>query len=243
VIRLAPQAGAIIRPASPADMAALGDFFAGLSARTRYLRFFGPVTPTAALLRLLSGADVNVDAVVAVRGGVIIGHAMAADRPGTEGSRCPAGVRDPPEPTVTEIGVVVADAWQGRGVGSAMVRALVTRAQARSVTSMAIEVLHTNRRVLSMIERRWPAAEIDRFRECATIHVRLPRSEQLPSAVAVVPVPRAAAAGGNRERYVGARPRGLAAPRVTEVDDRIPVEYGGRPPFLEIHPGQAVCSL
>ena len=47
VIWLARQAGAIIRPASPADMAALGDFFAGLSARTRYLRFLCPGTPNA----------------------------------------------------------------------------------------------------------------------------------------------------------------------------------------------------
>jgi GNAT superfamily N-acetyltransferase len=168
-------------------MAALGDFFAGLSARTRYLRFFGPVTPTSALLRVLSGGGANVDAVVAVRGGVIIGHAMAADQPGTESSRRPGGIRDPQEPTVTDIGVVVADAWQGRCVGSALVRALVTRAQARGVTSMAMEVLHANHRVLSMIERRWPAAEIGRFRECATIHVRLPRSEQLPSASSGAP--------------------------------------------------------
>jgi hypothetical protein len=67
------QATAIIGPTGPVDMAAPGDFFAGLSARTRYLRFFGPVTPTPALLRLLSGGGANVDAVVAVRGGVIIG--------------------------------------------------------------------------------------------------------------------------------------------------------------------------
>lgn len=175
------------RPAGPADMAALGDFFAGLSAQARYLRFFGPVTPTPALLRLLSGGGANVDAVVAVRGGIIIGHAMAADQPGTEGPRRPGGVRDPQDPAVTDIGVVVADAWQGRGVGSALVHALITRAQARGVTSVAMDVLHANHRVLAMIGRRWPAAEIGRFREYAAIHVRLPRSEQLPSATAVAP--------------------------------------------------------
>ena len=69
----------------------------------RYLRFFAPVTPGPNMLRLLSGDAADVDAVVAVRGGVIIGHAMGADR--VE----PGGVR------VTDVGVVVADAWQGRG--------------------------------------------------------------------------------------------------------------------------------
>src|SRR5215472_6371506 len=121
------QATAIIRPAGPADRAALGDFFAGLSAQTRYLRFFAPVTLTPALLRLLSGGGAHVDVVVAVRGGVIIGHAMAADQPATEGPRRPGTACDPRGPTVTDIGVVVADAWQGQGVGSALVRALVTR--------------------------------------------------------------------------------------------------------------------
>ncbi len=69
-----------VRPVCPADLTALSDFFAKLSPQTRYLRFFAPVTPTYALLRLLSGEAANVDAVVAVADGVIVGHAMAADR-------------------------------------------------------------------------------------------------------------------------------------------------------------------
>src|SRR5260370_1242272 len=71
---------AAVRPVRPADLAALSDFFAKLSPQTRYLRFFAPVTPTHALLRLLSGEAANVDAVIAVADGVIVGHAMAADR-------------------------------------------------------------------------------------------------------------------------------------------------------------------
>jgi ribosomal protein S18 acetylase RimI-like enzyme len=162
-------------------MAALGDFFAALSTQARYLRFLAPVTPAPTLLRVLSGGRASVDVIVAVRYDVIIGHAMAADQPATDGPRRPRTVQDPPAPTVTDIGVVVADAWQGRGVGSALVRALVTRAQARGVTSMTMDVLHTNHRVLSMIKRRWPAAGIARFGESAAIHVRLPRPEQLSS--------------------------------------------------------------
>lgn len=177
------RAAAIIRPTGPADMAALSDFFAGLSTQTRYLRFFVPITPTPAMLRVLSGGDASVDALVAVRGGVIIGHAMAADQPATEGSRRTGAVRDPLGSTVTDIGVVVADAWQGRGVGSALVRALVTRAQARGVTSITMEVLHANHRVLAMIERHWAAAETGRSQESVIIDIRLPRSEQLPTAL------------------------------------------------------------
>src|ERR1700733_8742499 len=98
------RASAAIRPARPADLPALSDFFAGLSMQTRYLRFFSPVTPGPALLHLLAGGAGTTDAVVATRDGVIIGHAMATDRTG------PSGVR------MTDFGMVVADAWQGQGV-------------------------------------------------------------------------------------------------------------------------------
>jgi len=90
------QAAAVIRTAGPADMAALGDFFATLSTQARYLRFLAPVTPAPALLRVLSGGRASVDVIVAVRYDVIIGHAMAADQPATDGPRRPRTVQDPP---------------------------------------------------------------------------------------------------------------------------------------------------
>jgi len=74
------RAAVAIRQACPEDLPALSDFFAGLSAHTRYLRFFGPVMPGAALLRTLAGFADNIDAMVAVRRGVVVGHAMAVDR-------------------------------------------------------------------------------------------------------------------------------------------------------------------
>ena len=160
-----PGHAAEIRRAEPSDLVALGDFFAGLSARTRSRRFFAPVTPTSDMLRRLSGGTGNVEAVVATAGGGIVGHAMAADLAGSDG--------DP----VTEIGVVVADAWQGRGLGSALVSTLVAGARARGVTSLVMDVLHANPRVLAMITRRWPAADIGVSRDCVTVRVRLPQDQ------------------------------------------------------------------
>jgi ribosomal protein S18 acetylase RimI-like enzyme len=162
----AGDAAAAIRPVRPADLAALSDFFAGLSARTRYLRFFGPVTPGPDLLRLLSGCGDHTDALVAVRGGVIIGHAMAAGLAGPRGAR------------MTDIGVVVADAWQGQGVGSALIRGLVAGVQARGVTSLAMEVLPDNYPVLAMIKGHWPGSRIGHSRDGVTFCVQLPRRPQ-----------------------------------------------------------------
>jgi len=160
------RAAAVIRPAHQADLAALGDFFAGLSPRTRYLRFFGPVTPGPALLRQLCGLPGTIDAVVAVRGGVIVGHAMAADRTGPRGAR------------VADIGVVVADACQGRGLGSALMRALVTRAQVRGMTLLEMDVLDGNRQVIDMITSHWPAARVERSPDSISIRIRLQQHQQ-----------------------------------------------------------------
>ncbi len=159
----------MIRPACPADLAALSDFFTRLSAETRYRRFFGPVTPTRTLLDLLSGRAANVHAVVAVAGGLIVGHAMAADRAES------GDPRDPGLARTADIGVVVADAWQARGVGSALMRALVAEAQARGVTSLAMDVLPANRRVLAMIIGHWPAADVGHSADSLDIRIRLPR--------------------------------------------------------------------
>src|SRR5258707_13553750 len=106
-----------IRRACSSDGEALRTFFTGLSARTRYLRFFAGLTITPAMLRALSGD--KVDALVATAHGTIIGHGTAADRAGPGGT------------TIREIGVFVADPWQDPGGGCALVSAPIPAAEAR----------------------------------------------------------------------------------------------------------------
>jgi GNAT superfamily N-acetyltransferase len=162
---------AAIRPVTPADEAVLRDFFAALSVESRYLRFFAPVTPSCGLLDLMVGKPAHVDAIVAVADGVIVGHAMAADRvaPGNSGNSGRTG-----GPGATDVGVVVADGWQRRGVGAALMRALIARAQARGVASLAMDVLPGNRRVLAMIAGHWPEAVLCRSADGVDIRIPLP---------------------------------------------------------------------
>ena len=93
---------------------------------------------------------------------------MAADR------------TDPPGTRVTDIGVVVADSWQGRGLGSALMRAVVTGAQARGVALLEMDVLGHNRQVLDMITSHWPAARIEHSPDCVSIRIRLPQRNSSP---------------------------------------------------------------
>src|SRR4249920_309029 len=165
------RATAAIRPVDPAEQAALSDFFAALSVESRYRRFFAPVRPTDSLLDLLSGRPANVDAIVAVADGVIVGHAMTADLP--ERIFPDAG-------RTADVGVVVADAWQRRGVGALLMRALIARAQSRGVTALAMDVLPGNRRVLAMISGHWPDAVVGHSPDSLDIRIPLPRYQPPP---------------------------------------------------------------
>jgi L-amino acid N-acyltransferase YncA len=160
-----------IRQASGADCDAIGRFLDGLSAKSLYLRFFTGAPPvTGAMLRRLAGEGGNVDVVVATEEGTIIGHAMAADTSG------PAGAR------ITEIGVAVTDARQGRGIGTALTRELAARARARGTRAVSMDVLAENRRALAMIDRAWPAAHYQRSGPFVTIQASLARPGDGPGA-------------------------------------------------------------
>ena len=97
---------------------------------------------------------------------MIIGHALAAGRAGPRGAR------------TADVGVAVADAWQGLGVGSALMRALITGARARGVTSLTMDVLPGNRRVLAIIADHWPAARTEDSADFVTFRARLPRHRE-----------------------------------------------------------------
>jgi GNAT superfamily N-acetyltransferase len=172
-----------IRPAEAADTDALRVFLTGLSLRTRYLRFFAGVLPVnPAFLARMTGCATprgeRVDALVvtaAADGGpcpgpeVVIGHGMATD------------THDDAGRAVTDMGVVVADAQQGRGAGSALIRALTARARARGATMIMMDVLAENREMLALIEHYFPAARYGRTGPYVSVHVQLPSFQEEPT--------------------------------------------------------------
>ena len=160
-----------LRAARDSDRDALSEFVSGLSLPSRYLRFFAGVPRvTPAMLRRMIGiraaAGEYVDALVAVEDEAIIGHGMATDATNADGT------------TVTEIGVVVADQWQRHGVGSALTRALATRAQARGATVLIMDVLAENHDMLTLITHHFPAARSWHAGPCVTVHVPLPLTQE-----------------------------------------------------------------
>ncbi len=165
-----------MRPVRAGDRDAIQAFFAGLSPGTRYLRFFtGAPLLSAAMLRVLCGGQDGADVLVAAEDGLIAGHAMAVDTMWPDGTR------------LAHIGVVVAEEWQGLGIGTALVRALTTRALGRGVSLAVMDVLADNRRVLAMIRRRWPDAAFHRDGISVTVHASLWNPQPLPDLAALRP--------------------------------------------------------
>ena len=135
--------GVVIRPLAASDRELLSDAFSRLSDDTRLRRFHG-------LANRLSERDLdhltNLDhhrhealAAIAVDTRRIVGVARY--------------IALPEDPEVAEVAVAVDDEWQGRGIGSRLIRDLFDRARAQGITRMLAYVSPDNRPVLSWIAR------------------------------------------------------------------------------------------
>ncbi|MYV97512.1 GNAT family N-acetyltransferase [Streptomyces sp. SID3343] len=128
-----------VRVARLQDAAGVREMHERCSAETRRLRYFtsAPRLPESALTRLLEPRD-----------GVSL---VAAAPDGTIGAM--ATLFHPAGGATGEVGLLVEDAWQGRGLGTALLCALVEIAAERGLTDLRAHVLPWNRRMLALFER------------------------------------------------------------------------------------------
>jgi nucleotide-binding universal stress UspA family protein len=156
-----------IRPISPEDRDALRDAFERLSPESRYRRFFGPMPELSERdLDYLTRIDHHDH------------EALVATEPGSEaGIGVARYVRT--AATVAEPAIVVADDWQGRGVGRALLRALATRAREEGVERFEAPVLATNADAIRMLERLGETTKRRAGRE-VLLTIELPAAEPVP---------------------------------------------------------------
>ena len=164
-----------LRAAGPADTDRLRDFVCRPSPQSRYFRFFASVAPpSTGLLRALCGASGSADILLLTDSrGDVIGHGMAAD---ARSSRHRAGSHDrgsahgaSSSSIEANIGLVIADEWQGCGLGTVLLGLLVSRAAGRGVDALVLDVLPANDRMRGIIARRWPDAPAERTRDALII--------------------------------------------------------------------------
>jgi len=179
------------RPVRPEDESALEELLGGMSDRSRWFRFFSAAADVQAAARQ-AAVGPGVGGVVAVAGesGGLVGHALYV----RDGARR------------AEVAFEVADAWQGRGVGTILLGAAAAQAAAEGIGTFTAAVLPENHTM------------IDVFRQSGfPVEVRTHPGElsvELPTAIG----PEAVRAFAERERIgAAAAVRHFVAPASVAV--------------------------
>ncbi|HVM20155.1 MAG TPA: GNAT family N-acetyltransferase [Egibacteraceae bacterium] len=127
-----------IRPITADDTDRMLQMWQRLSPETIRMRFFAPRTMDAEQMRFFTNVDYKDRfALVAETGGRLVGVSRFD--------------RLPEDPEVAEFAVLVEDAEQNRGIGTALLRALVEPASDLGITGFEGDILRENARMLRMM--------------------------------------------------------------------------------------------
>ena len=130
-VRLRDGAEIVIRQVEPDDAAQLKIAFEHLGAVSRYRRFLAPLDHLSPeQVAYLTHVDHTDHEAIA-----------ALDAVTGEGIGIARFVRDPDDARLAEVAIVVTDAWQGRGVGTALVERLAARMRTVGVERIAARML------------------------------------------------------------------------------------------------------
>lgn len=167
-----PVAGDVsVRRVKPTDAPALRAFYEGLSPESRRARFLGWAgVGDRQSLSFCTPDHVHAEGFVALRPDTdekveIVGHLCLE----------PAGHGE------LELAVAVADAWQGRGVGGALMRASLRWAQERGYESIVASCFADNVRVLRLL-RAAPHQPMVQPADAGVVNVIMPLRGPLPAA-------------------------------------------------------------
>ncbi|MGH8766972.1 MAG: GNAT family N-acetyltransferase [Burkholderiales bacterium] len=133
----------VIRPIRPEDRQIEQDFVHNLSDESRYFRFFNAVRDLSetALTRF---TQVNYEREMAL-------IAVISEN-GRETEIGVARYAINPDGTSCEFAIVVADAWQRKGIGSKLMHSLMDAAGSRGLETMEGRVLAGNTRMLALMD-------------------------------------------------------------------------------------------
>ncbi len=214
-----------VRPIRPDDADAIQRFQTGQSERSAYFRFFAPVRRlTERELQRLTHVDHHDRA------------ALVAVRPGTDDDGAPRedviGVAryDKITPTEAEVAFNIADAVQGKGLGSVLLEHVAAAARERGVLEFTAEVLPQNSSMLGVFREAGYALTQQLDDGVVTVSFDLEATERSREVMA------------DREHRAEARSMQglLSARRVLLVGPG--EQRAGRPPSSEHHLAQRVLD-
>lgn len=157
----------VLRLLRPEDKELLRSGFAGLSAESRYRRFFTPKNELSpGELRYLTEID-------QVRH-VAIGASTADGSKGLGVARCIVLDEDP---ALAEAAIAVADEVQGRGLGSLLFQRLVAAARERGIERFRCEMLGSNKGMADLVRALAPTASCEVEQGVMRMELTLPGLE------------------------------------------------------------------
>src|SRR4051794_11666625 len=157
--RLELVTGRVLRPAIPDDAPRLVTMFERCSPASRYARFLAPLDhfPASHLVDVVRSSPIR-------RSWVIDDFAT--------GQVVGVGSWFRNAEATAELGLLVEDAWQRRGHGTALLATLVDSARAAGITSLVAHSLAESRHVHRMVRNLGPTTIHCTGHEC-TLHVSL----------------------------------------------------------------------
>lgn len=162
-VRIRDGAQVVVRPIEPSDRDALRDAFDRLSLESRYERFLSPLDHmSTAMLRYFTEVDHHDH------------EALVAFDPDSDHLVGVARYVREEDPQVAEAAVTVADEWQGRGLGTALLHEIAERARQEGVERFTAYVLARNDDMIDMLFRLGPAKVVDRHHGTVQIEAELP---------------------------------------------------------------------
>ncbi len=146
-VALSPGLDVLIRPIRATDKRLLSEGFASLSPEARFQRFFAPVLKLGEsdLVYLTEVDHRRHEALVAIDPdeGDLIGVARYVRT-------------SPHRDREAEVAIVIADEWRGRGLGTALLSRLATRAREEGITHFLAVILADNTNATDLFENFAP---------------------------------------------------------------------------------------
>ncbi len=155
-----------VRRAAAGDRPALERMLARCTRQTRYRRFHGPVNvfPERYLAEALSGSPLHFALVACVAD-----ERAAEDRTVVALASCRAV-----DEGVAELGILVEDEWQRRGVGDCLLREIVAYAARTGLRALQAQVLAEQPWIVGML-RRYGTCTVAGAGQALHVTVSLPR--------------------------------------------------------------------
>ena len=159
-----------VSPAKPADAPAMRLLLKGLSDRSRWLRFFSGFPDLAKAARWATEVDNGrrrYGLVASTEGdGRIVGHA------GLE--------RASDQPERAEVALEIADAMQGKGLGTALLCRLAAAANELGIQVLDAEVLAENRQMIQVFRDCGYPVKVHSFPGVELVELRTSRAAKAP---------------------------------------------------------------